>query len=385
MKIRGGAFVRLPYFFWCTYFIPMKILKLRTILASVTKSKNLYVCRRQAGLTTSLLSCKSLALDSHPQLFDPDLHREKADEAVVNKKEKSKRMGSRRGAYKLLLCVVVLGCLPGCVSKKKLLASQSLAQARQDSLSQQLVMQQVNNDSLRLALAYQQGANEALLLTQDKLQDRLDDLQLEIDQLSSSASSTVQDLRNQLREKDRTIAARQARLDAVQAVLDRRRERLVQLEKALRSLSDSLASEACSFRQGGGGLIMAIQEDALFRKGSTSRLEAAGTELLNAVAELSLRYPEMQVTVVGHTDNRPVDRQSLDNWQYSALRAVSVVKYLTEATDLGANRLLAAGKGQFEPLESNETSEGRARNRRVELVFAPDNALFMRNLVRALE
>ena len=84
-----------------------------------------------------------------------------------------------------------------------------------------------------------------------------------------------------------------------------------------------------------------------------------------------LQYPEFQIRVLAHTDNKPNGRQNLDNWQYSALRTVSVVKHLTEYTDLGANRVIAASKSEYAPLQSNETKEGRASNRRIELVITP--------------
>ncbi len=93
----------------------------------------------------------------------------------------------------------------------------------------------------------------------------------------------------------------------------------------------------------------------------------------------------MQIQVVGHTDNQDVNRQSLDNWQYSALRAVSIVKYLADDADLGANRIIAAAKSQFSPLQSNETAEGRARNRRIELIIAPPEVFLIQKMQRELQ
>ncbi len=289
-----------------------------------------------------------------------------------------------RNTSMLLLVVLMVGT-SSCVSKKTLLEAKIAAQYQQDSLQQILETSHETNDSLRLALAHQQGVSEGLYVTQDKLQDRLDILQLEIDQLGANASSTVQDLRARINDKDRAIAAREARLDAVAAVLTKRENRLAALETALREVGDQLSADDRSYRQNGGSLAMAIGEDVLFRQNSTSRLQEEGTDILDQLSDIVMTFPEMKILVVGHTDNRSVKREGLNNWQYSALRAVSIVEYLTDNTDLGANRLMAASRSEFEPLESNETSEGRARNRRIELVFTPDNALFLREIARALD
>ncbi|MGH1437152.1 MAG: OmpA/MotB family protein [Lewinella sp.] len=281
--------------------------------------------------------------------------------------------------YLLFLGVV----LSSCVSKKKFQASEQHYQQTADSL------QRVNTTKitqLKDSLSFERGANYALSVTQDKLQDRLDILQLEIDNLGSNASSTQQELNNRLRQKDELIAERQAKIDAVNRILRTRQERLVALSEAIPGVfSAQEITEGWEILPRNGQLVLAINEDNLFRRGSTSSLTSTGEETLNRIAAIVVKYPEMLIQVIGHTDNVPVPRESLDNWQYSALRAVSVLKGLTASGDIGPNRIIAASKSEYEPLGSNETTEGRQRNRRVELIIAPRESDLEREVRRIVE
>jgi chemotaxis protein MotB len=282
------------------------------------------------------------------------------------------------------LFLLILGlALSSCVSKKKFQASEQHHQQFTDSLHRVTTTQIAR---LKDSLSFERGANYALNTTQDKLQDRLDILQLEIDNVGSTASSTQQNLNDRLREKDELIAERQAKIDAINRILRTRQERLTALSEAIPLIfSEQGVSEGWEMRPRNGQLVLAINEDNLFRRGSTSSLTSTGEDILNQVAAILVKYPEMQIQVVGHTDNLPVPRESLDNWQYSALRAVSVLKGLTASGAIGPNRIVPASKSEYEPLESNETKEGRQRNRRVELLIAPRESDLERDVRKIVE
>jgi chemotaxis protein MotB len=282
------------------------------------------------------------------------------------------------------LCFILL-FLSSCISNRTYLDSLAAGQQTRDSLQTILNETTLQRDTIREALLFERGSTHALFLTQDKLQDRLDILQEEIDRQGSKASSTQENLTAKLQQKDDEIAARQRQLDGLAGLLQTRIDRLSTLERELVALLPGSASKGWESRLSSGQLLVSINENSLFRKGSTSSITSEGKELLNQIAAVTLRYPEMQVTVIGHTDNQPIARQSLDNWQYSALRAVSVVEYLTQEKNLGPNRTLAASKSEFSPLESNETEAGRARNRRVDIVISPLEADLQREMRAILE
>ena len=77
--------------------------------------------------------------------------------------------------------------------------------------------------------------------------------------------------------------------------------------------------------------------------------------------------------IEGHTDNVPIKtKQFVDNWDLSTARATSIVRILTKDNGFDSNRITASGKGEFHPVKPNETDEGRANNRRTEIILTPD-------------
>ena len=112
-----------------------------------------------------------------------------------------------------------------------------------------------------------------------------------------------------------------------------------------------------------------ITDEVMFPTGSTALQETA-RKVLALVAQASPDSTE-SITVIGHTDNVPIrTSQYPSNWELSAARAASVVRFLIDQENsLSPEKYQAIGKGEFEPVESNDTSEGRARNRRIELLI----------------
>ncbi|HCX64236.1 MAG TPA: chemotaxis protein MotB [Eubacteriaceae bacterium] len=116
------------------------------------------------------------------------------------------------------------------------------------------------------------------------------------------------------------------------------------------------------------GVFVDIKEAILFESGE-AELKDTGTEILDELEGLFLQF-DNQVVVEGHTDNVPINTaQYPTNWELSADRAVTVVRYLTEEKSIPAQRLSAVGYGEFHPIVSNDTPENRAKNRRVNLLI----------------
>jgi chemotaxis protein MotB len=115
-----------------------------------------------------------------------------------------------------------------------------------------------------------------------------------------------------------------------------------------------------------------IAESFLFRKKSTTRLEKQGLSALEKLSKVISKYPNMRIMVVGHTDNTPPHSSFKDNWNFSVLQAATVARTLTSEFDLSHSQITASGKGEFNPRTSNSTVEGKAANRRIELLIAPN-------------
>jgi chemotaxis protein MotB len=117
------------------------------------------------------------------------------------------------------------------------------------------------------------------------------------------------------------------------------------------------------------GLILQLSDRILFVAGQADILPEA-RRLIEHVGTIIANHPSYSLRIEGHTDNAPIRTSRYpSNWELSTSRAVNVVRYLLDKRIIAADRLLAAGFGEYKPLFPNDTPENRARNRRVELLF----------------
>ncbi len=120
-----------------------------------------------------------------------------------------------------------------------------------------------------------------------------------------------------------------------------------------------------------GRLMLKLPDEILFPSGSKS-LKKEGREALEQVANVLKEVKDRDFIIAGHTDNVPVKRHGpfKDNWELSTARAVEVVALMTKA-GVAPEQLSAAGFGEHDPIESNDTKEGREKNRRLEIILMP--------------
>ncbi len=139
------------------------------------------------------------------------------------------------------------------------------------------------------------------------------------------------------------------------------------LEAELRGVVGSLSKDTEVWRDD-RGVIVSLGENSLFESGSVEIRESS----LKALAELSLILKAIpnKVLIEGHTDSLPVRGSGYrSNWELSALRAVAVLRLFIERFGLPPERFVVAGYGEYKPLRENSTPEGRAKNRRVDIVI----------------
>lgn len=283
----------------------------------------------------------------------------------------------------------VLFLLAGCVSKKRYLTE--TAALREDAAAEQTALLfQLDTSATRiyrqeLKIAELTGANAALFATQDKLQDRIDALQAEIEGLRESSQAREQSLDAELQSREALIRQKEQEMQELGDLLERQNAALRVVADSARIALTTVDSLAYSIELTRGAVSISLTEALLFRPGSTTRLKAEGADALARISQVLTDFPSLKIWVIGHTDNRPVPRSSIeDNWVYSVLRAATVVQLLTQDYDISTSRITAAGKGEFAPRASNETEEGRARNRRIEILIRPDEAELERAIRRRL-
>jgi chemotaxis protein MotB len=114
-----------------------------------------------------------------------------------------------------------------------------------------------------------------------------------------------------------------------------------------------------------------MSDKLLFKSGSVA-VENKGKEAIKLLADVLGKNPDIDILIEGHTDNVPIKTAVYkDNWDLSVARATSIVRILTEEYKIEPTRLTASGKGEFSPRASNETPDGRALNRRTEIILSP--------------
>lgn len=143
----------------------------------------------------------------------------------------------------------------------------------------------------------------------------------------------------------------------------------IQRELAER-LSGAVASHAVTITMSREGLVVSLREAGFFSSGS-AMLKPEAMDTLREIAAFLGQVP-YDVRIEGHTDNVPIHNAAFDsNWELSAARATGIARLFLEWHSLAPERLSAAGYGEFHPAASNDTAEGRAQNRRVDLVVLP--------------
>ena len=155
---------------------------------------------------------------------------------------------------------------------------------------------------------------------------------------------------------------------------------LEEKEKAVNDLRHKVSQALLNFKENdltvnikNGKVYVSLAEQLLFGSGSIV-VDQKGVEALKQLAGVLKDNPDINIMVEGHTDNVPISRKSQymqNNWDLSVLRATSIVNILTES-GVDPNKITAAGKGEHAPLNSNETAEGKQKNRRTEIILTPE-------------
>ena len=146
-------------------------------------------------------------------------------------------------------------------------------------------------------------------------------------------------------------------------------EELAQMESDFRTYfaQNNLSEDQVSVEVQGIDLVITFPDNILFASGR-AELNQQAMEILSIVADALLMYPDNEIVIEGHTDNVPINTpQFPDNWFLASARAIRVNHYLIYTRGFDPTRSIAQGRGEYVPVASNDTPEGRALNRRVEI------------------
>ena len=169
-------------------------------------------------------------------------------------------------------------------------------------------------------------------------------------------------------EKNRQIAALQEEKTALETASKQSQS---QYDTLVKQLSEEVQKGQLQVRQYQNMLSVDVAEQIFFDSGRAD-LKDSGKEVLAKVGEALKSYDKKIIRVVGHTDNVPLAKsiQKIfpSNWELSVVRATNVVRFLQEV-GIPAERMVASGRGEYAPIASNDTAEGRQKNRRIEIML----------------
>ena len=184
--------------------------------------------------------------------------------------------------------------------------------------------------------------------------------QTENKKLNSSLAEKIKELQ----EREQTIAQLQGMIEAQQQ----------KVKDLLASVKDALlgfSSEDLTVTEKDGKVYVSLSDKLLFESGKAI-VNQQGKVALGKLAEGLNKQTEIDVYIEGHTDNVPIHTAVFqDNWDLSVIRATSVVRILTETYSVNPLQIQPCGRGEFKPVDTNESAEGRAHNRRTEIIMAP--------------
>jgi chemotaxis protein MotB len=268
---------------------------------------------------------------------------------VTNVENTSKFPATRaRNLFTFVSIVILISLLSAsCVSSKKFAASEArVDELLKDSIDthRQLSASNVQRGNLNVAKKALQKENE---MTQNDL-----------DALTTRSNMTIAEQKKQL----------QAFHDIVQS----QNEVLEKLKNSIAEALMNYKTDELSVYMKNGKVYVSLAEKLLFRSGSDV-VDPKGIEALTTLANVLTTTKDITVTIEGHTDNVPIKtKQFEDNWDLSTARATSIVRILTIDNRFDPSRITASGRSQFHPLTPNATVEGRAGNRRTEVILSPD-------------
>ena len=285
---------------------------------------------------------------------------------------------------KTTVLTLALGALlmTGCVSKKNLESCQAELKNCQtenreltgsyQNTKEQLAAAQARVASLSDQLAEQQKAYKALQQSLDKSLAN-----------TSANSVNISKLVDQINESNqyiRHLVAVKRKRDSLNMVLT---------NNLTRSLSKEELKEV-DVQVLKGVVYISLADNMLYKSGSYEISERA-EETLSKIAKIIMDYKDYDVLIEGNTDNVPVNTKAAsmknirNNWDLSALRASSVVQYLQNRFGVAPKRLTAGGRGEYNPVASNDTEVGKQRNRRTQIIITPKLDQFMDLIDKAPE
>lgn len=304
----------------------------------------------------------------------------------------------------IILSLFLAAQFTGCVTKQKYTELQNQYKRCQDDLTytnsenvdfanakkqltadlnaQLLKVEQLEKDTLALSRRLRQSERDLAKATRD-----YDELLKNFAEQNVNNQSQMNQLLDNIDKIKDDLAAQQDSLNAARAVLEAKEARIREMQNILdqkdaevKALKDKVSAALKGFEGSGlnvmekdGKVYVSMEDKLLFASGSWT-INEQGLNAIRQLASVLESEKEISVLIEGHTDNVPYrgSGQVKDNWDLSVLRATSVVKAILASGNIAPVRLSASGRSEYLPIDTNDSAEARAKNRRTEIILTPN-------------
>ncbi|MEC8636096.1 MAG: OmpA family protein [Bacteroidota bacterium] len=283
---------------------------------------------------------------------------------------------------KIIAFIVILLSLNSCVSNRVFNDLESRYAQLKDNFNRQTKSIENLNVEIKDLTKKFITLEETLEKTEDSLnqkQQKLEQLESSLDLLKQNSESELkkriaenEELMEKIAERENELADRMARVDELEGLITRQQE-------AMRNLKEKLSDALLNFEDKGltveardGKVYVSMENKLLFRSGSWT-VGAEGRLAIEELGNVLADNPDITILIEGHTDNVPYSGKGplKGNWDLSTKRATAIVNQLLENPDILPQNLTAAGRGEYLPIAPNSSRQGRAANRRIEVVLSP--------------
>ena len=248
-------------------------------------------------------------------------------------------------------------------------------------------------NTLKQTFATVKSERDQLESDLNSLKKNYDNLNAAYAALEQNSSKVIEEnskknraLLQQLGSKEQALALENKRLMRLEADMQERSERITELEaliaakdQAMNDLKNAISRALTDFEGKGltveqrdGKVYVSMENKLLFKSGSWA-VNSQGRNAIVQLGNVLAENPDIAVLIEGHTDNVPFSNrgQISNNWDLSTKRATAIISILAVNKAISLENLTAAGRGEYSPVDSNDTNEGKAKNRRIEVVLTP--------------
>ena len=266
----------------------------------------------------------------------------------------------KKTVFLMTLCCTLLA---SCVSSKKYSELEALQKSTNDLLNAATVKLNTCDEEKAAALANVSSLEEQINFLKSNNQDLISNLG-NLTTLSKKGAENLEKSLESLKEKD-------TRIKSLRDAVTRKDSVTLALVTSLKGVLGNIADEDIEINVDKGVVYVSISDKLLFKSGSFT-VNNAAKEVLGKVAKVINDKPELEFMVEGHTDNVPIKVEGTqDNWDLSVRRATAIVRILQKDFGIAPKRMTAAGRGEYIPVADNDSSAGRAKNRRTRIVVLP--------------